>query len=182
MCRHCRLILFTGLSISTVSLWQMTRFDLSMTAGPIMLAGIIQGVGIGLIFVPLSTLAFTTVAPGLRAEATGVYTLVRSLGSSVGISVMQALWTSNTAVAHANLAEHIGPASPVVAAALPSIVGSAGANGLEALNAELTRQASMVAYLDDFKLMLLITLACMPLLLLMKTSKVAPEATHAIVE
>ena len=177
-----RLILLAGLSISTISLWQMTQFDLSMTAGPIMLAEIIQGVGIGLIFVPLSTLAFTTVAPGLRAEATGVYTLMRSLGSSVGISVMQALWTSNTSVAHANLAEHIRPGNPVVAATLPAMMNPNTASGLEALNAEITRQASMVGYLDDFKLMMVITLACMPLLLLMKTSRIASEPAHAVVE
>ncbi len=177
-----RLILLAGLSISTVSLWQMTQFDLSMTAGPIMLAGVIQGVGIGLIFVPLSTLAFTTVAPGLRAEATGVYTLMRSLGSSVGISVMQALWTSNASVAHANLAEHIRPGNPVVAATLPAMMNPNTANGLEALNAEITRQASMVGYLDDFKLMMVITLACMPLLLMMRTSRIASEPAHAVVE
>jgi DHA2 family multidrug resistance protein len=175
-----RLILLTGLSLSAVSLWQMTQFDLSMSATPIIIAGVVQGVGIGLIFVPLSTLAFTTVAPHLRAEATGVYTLMRSLGSSVGISIMQALWTSNAAVVHSTLVTHIAPGDPVVGAALAQ--APALGSGLESLNAEITRQAAMVAYLDDFKVMMIITLACMPLLLLMRTPKFAPEATHAIVE
>ncbi|HEY5290444.1 MAG TPA: MFS transporter, partial [Caulobacteraceae bacterium] len=175
-----RLILFTGLSISVVSLWQMTHFDLGMTATPIIVSGVIQGVGIGLIFVPLSTLAFTTLPSSLRSEATAVYTLARSLGSSVGISIMEALWTKNSAIAHSGLAAHISPGDTVVRAALGANLGSVG--GLETLNDEITRQAGMIAYLDDFKLMMFITLACMPLLLFMRTPKFAPEAAHAFVD
>ena len=117
-----RLILFTGLSLSTLALWQMSKFDLSMGSMPIMISGVIQGLGIGLIFVPLSTLAFATLAPRHRPEATGVYTLMRSLGSSVGISVMQGLWTSNTQVVHSSLAAHIDPSDPVTRAALPPMM------------------------------------------------------------
>jgi DHA2 family multidrug resistance protein len=177
-----RLILLTGLSLSAFSLWQMTHFDLSMTSSPIVVSGIIQGVGIGLIFVPLSTLAFTTLAPHLRSEATGVYTLMRSLGSSVGISIMQALWTTNTSVAHSTLAAHVIPGDTVVSAELGTGLAAGSAGGLEALNDQITRQAAMVAYVDDFKLMLFITLACMPLLLLMRTPTIAPEGVHAIVD
>jgi len=177
-----RLILAAGLSVSTVSLWMMTGFDLSMTSGPIIIAGIIQGVGIGLIFVPLSTLAFTTIKPSLRAEATGVYTLMRSLGSSVGISVMEALFTSNAAVVHSTMAGRIDPADPVVRASLGAMFNPANSSGLQALNAEVTRQASMVAYLDDFKLMMVITIGCLPLLLLMRSSRSPREATHAILD
>jgi DHA2 family multidrug resistance protein len=177
-----RLILCTGLCVSTLSLWQMTHFDLSMTSWPIIVAGIIQGVGIGLIFVPLSTLAFTTIMPSLRAEATGVYTLMRSLGSSVGISIMEALLTANTAVVHSTMASRIDPSDPTVRASLGAMFNPGTSNGLQALNAEVTRQASMVAYLDDFKLMMVITIACLPLLLLMRSSRRAPETTHAIMD
>jgi DHA2 family multidrug resistance protein len=177
-----RLILLTGLALSTLSLWQMSHFDLSMNATPIMISGVFQGLGIGLIFVPLSTLAFATVGPHLRAEATGVYTLLRSLGSSVGISIMEALWTSNTQVVHSTLTEHLQPSNPVVRAALPSLFTGGGTSSLETLNAEVTRQAAMVAYVDDFKLMMLITLGVLPLLLLMRTPKFKPEAVHAVVD
>jgi len=131
----------------------------------------------------LSALAFTTIAPHLRSEATGVYTLMRSLGSSVGISVMQALWTSNSAVVHSTLAEHIRAGDPVVRAALPPTFSLGGGSGLQALNDEVTRQAAMVAYVDDFKLMMIITLACMPLLLFMRSPRFAPtEPAHAVVD
>ena len=177
-----RLILMTGLILNAFALWQMTRFDLSMDAQPMVVAGVIQGVGIGLIFVPLSTLAFATLAPHHRPEATSVFTLVRSLGASVGISIMEAMWTMNTQVVHSTLAAHIVPGDPTVAAGLPPILDPATAVGLQALNGEITRQAAMVAYVDDFKVMLILTLAVMPLLLFMRTPTIKPDITHALAD
>lgn len=178
-----RFILGTGMSLTALSIWLMTHFDLSMGQSPFIISGIIQGLGIGLLFVPLSTLAFATLPPGLRAEGASVYTLARNLGSSVGISVMQALFVFNSSVAHSNLAEHIDPASPTVHAALPPRFDLATIPGLEALNAEVSRQAAMVAYLDDFKLMLVMTFLVMPLILIMRTPRFAPtEPMHAAVD
>ncbi len=164
-----RLILMTGLSISCVALWQMMHFDLSMTAGPLMISGFIQGLGIGLIFVPLSTLAFATVTPELRGEGSSLYTLIRNLGSSVGISIMQALVVFHTRTVGAGLSEHIDPSSPTIRAALGVRVGNPA--GLMGLENEITRQATMIAYIDDFKLMLIVTVLCMPMLLLMRKPK-----------
>ncbi len=169
-----RLILFTGLIISCVSLWQMMHFDLSMGEGPLVISGLIQGLGIGLLFVPLSNLAFATIAPHLRPEGASVYTLIRNLGSSVGISVMNALVVANTQTMHGALAAGIDPTNPVVRATLPKILDPATLAGAAALNNEITRQASMVAYVDDFRLMFVITLACMPMLLFMRKPRRPP--------
>jgi DHA2 family multidrug resistance protein len=178
-----RLILLTGLGLSCIALWQMMHFDLSMSPMPIIVSGVIQGLGIGLLFVPLSTLAFATVSPALRAEGSAVYTLIRNLGSSVGISIMQALVVSNTQAMHASLAGRLDPADPVVRSGLPGFFDLHTAAGRLALNAEITRQANMVAYVDDFKLMFIITIACMPMLLLMRRPRRAgAEPVHAAVE
>jgi len=163
-----RLILAVGLVLNGVALWQMQYFDLSMGTGPFIVSGFFQGLGIGLIFVPLSTLAFATVSPHLRSEGSSVYTLIRNLGASAGISIMQALFVRNAQAMHGSLAAHIDPANPVISGAL--------GNGfefqpLDMLNAEVTRQATMIAYLDDFKLMLIVTIACLPMLLLMRVPK-----------
>ena len=166
-----RAILMTGLSLNAVALWMMMGFDLSMNADLIMISGVIQGLGIGLIFVPLSTLAFATLAPSLRAEGSGVYTLIRNLGSGVGISIMNALVVSNTQTMHAAMAGKINPSDPAIAASLAGRFDLNSVQGLLSLNAEITRQATMVAYVDDFKLMLIITIACMPMLLLMRKPK-----------
>src|SRR4051794_6418551 len=146
-----RLILLTGLTISCVALWQMMHFDLSMTETPFIVSGLIQGLGIGLLFVPLSTLAFATLPAHLRPEGSSVYTLVRNLGSSVGISVMNALVVANTQTMHGSLAARIIPTDAVVRTGLPGMFNPSTTAGLTALNAEVTRQATMVAYVDDFR-------------------------------
>jgi DHA2 family multidrug resistance protein len=163
-----RAILMAGLVLSCVALWQMMHFDLSMGVTPFVISGLIQGVGIGLLFVPLSTLAFATIPPHLRPEGSSVYTLIRNLGSSVGISIMNALVVANTQTMHDSLASRITPTDPVVRAALPKMFDPSTVAGLTSLNSEVTRQATMVAYVDDFRLMFLITIACMPMLLLMR--------------
>ena len=178
-----RLILFVGLLISCVALWQMMNFDLSMGVGPFVVSGIVQGLGIGLLFVPLSTLAFATVPPHLRPEGSSVYTLVRNLGSSVGISIMNALVVANTQTMHASLSAKVVPTDAVVRATLPKMFDPATAAGITSLNGEVTRQASMVAYVDDFRLMFIITIACMPMLLLMRKPRpVGGEPLHAVVD
>jgi DHA2 family multidrug resistance protein len=178
-----RLILFVGLTISCAALWQMMNFDLSMTVWPFITSGVVQGLGVGLLFVPLSTLAFATIPPHLRPEGSSVYTLVRNLGSSVGISIMNALLVSNTQIMHASLASKVVASDAVVHAALPKMFNPATVPGLIALNGEVTRQASMVAYVDDFRLMLFITIACMPMLLLMRKPRpVGGEPLHAIID
>src|SRR6202030_3301425 len=112
---------------------------LSMDASPVIVSGVIQGLGIGLIFVPLSVLAFATLAPELRAQATSVYTLVRNLGSGVGISIMQALYTNRAAVSHSDLAGQVQPSNPALGS-LPPVMNPATSAGLQGLNGEITRQ------------------------------------------
>ncbi|WP_372784963.1 MDR family MFS transporter [Phenylobacterium sp.] len=178
-----RLILFVGLIISCGALLQMMNFDLAMGVWPFITSGIIQGLGVGLLFVPLSTLAFATIPPHLRPEGSSVYTLVRNLGSSVGISIMNALVVSNTQTMHASLASKIDPSDAVVRATLPRMLDPSTTAGITSLNGEITRQASMVAYVDDFRLMFIITIACMPMLLLMRKPRpVGGEPLHAIVD
>ncbi len=166
-----RLILLTGLTLSAIALWQMTHFDLSMNSMPFITSGIIQGFGIGLIFVPLSTLAFATIPPHLRAEGSSVYTLIRNLGAAVGISMMQALIVSNTQAMHESLAADVNPSDPVVASTLGHQIDLFSTLGLATINGEITRQSTMVAFVDDFRLMLIVTILCAPMLLLMRKPK-----------
>jgi DHA2 family multidrug resistance protein len=105
------------------------------------------------------------------------------MGASVGISIMQALVVANTQTMHASLAAKIIPSDPVVKSGLPAMFNPFSIPGLQALNAEITRQATMVAYVDDFRLMFFITIACMPMLLLMRRPRRAGgEPAHAAVE
>src|SRR6185312_12557119 len=160
-----------------------SHFSLTMDAWPFVTSGIVQGLGIGLLFVPLSVTAFATLSPALRSEGTAVYTLIRNMGSSVGISMMQALDTRQMAVAHADMAGKLSPGNPVQFGLLPPPGAAPGGNaGLAMLNAEITRQASMVALVDVFRLMLLLTICIAPLLLIMRKPKAAPAAGEVVVE
>jgi MFS transporter, DHA2 family, multidrug resistance protein len=177
-----RLILFVGLSLCSLSLWQMSHFSLTMDSTPFITSGIIQGLGIGLLFVPLSVTAFATLAPALRSEGTSVYTLIRNLGSSVGISLMQAFDTRQTAVSHSDMAAQLQPGNPVVAPMLPPGGGSDMGSMLDSLNNEITRQASMVGLVDVFRLMLLLTFMVAPLLLFMRKPKAPAGPAEVIVD
>jgi DHA2 family multidrug resistance protein len=179
-----RFILLFGLSLNAIALWQMTHFDLSMNSRVVIISGLIQGFGIGFIFVPLSTLAFATIAPVLRPEGSSLYTLIRNMGSAVGISVMEAQVVSQTATAHAGITAQLDPANPVLRSTLSPMMNPATTAGAEALNNEVTRQGAMVAYVGVFHIMFYITLACIPMLLIMRAPKkeAGGEPLHAAVD
>ena len=176
-----KLILLAGLTISGVSLWQMTQFSLGMDTDLIIMSGFLSGVGTGLIFVPLSTIAFATVMPQYRAEGAGIFTLVRNIGSAAGISIMQARFITGIETHHAVLVEHARPDNPLYQAYAPLVFQSQAA--IAQFNNVITRQASMLSYIDDFRLMLAITVLCAPLILLMRTPKATGgETVHVAVD
>ena len=179
-----RLTVLAGLIFCTVAAFQMSHFSLQMDSRLVVISGVLQGLGTGLIFVPLSALAFTTLSPTLRNEGSALFTLVRNMGGSAGISVIEALQTHNSEVAHADLAQHISPSNPVLQAYLPSQFSLSSTSGLAAFNAEVTRQSAMVAYVDDFKLLIFLSVAAMPLLLLLRApeKKAAAEPAEVIVD
>ena len=178
-----RLLILMGLGLVTFSLWQMTGFSPDMGQGLIVTSGVVQGLGLGLVFVPLSTIAFATLAPAFRTDAASLFSLLRNLGSSVGISLVSTLLTQNTQINHAVLAEHVSPFNPALDPYMRLGLGGA-VQTLGAINGEITRQAAMIAYLDDFKLMMFVTLAAIPLLVFMRRPKGggAPPAEAAAME
>jgi len=164
-----RRVLVIGLVTAVFALWQMAHFDLSMTSEPIMTSGIVQGFGVGLLFAPLNTLAYATLNPIHRTEGTIVNTMARSLGSSLGISMISATLASNSAMAHEVLADRFDCGDPVMNAGLAAGMNPCVTGGsLAALNGEVTRQATMIAYDSIFAWMALGTLFLAPLLLLMR--------------
>lgn len=171
-----RVLLATGLSLNVIALWQMTHFDLNMTSTPIITSGLLQGFGTGLIFVPMTALAFATLNPRHRAEGSAVNTLIRSLGMAAGISIIQAMQVNNSIVMRASMTEYVKPGDPVFSATIPAAMNPSTLSGLANLSGELGRQAAMVAYVDGFRLLLWMTLATFPLLLLMRTPKAKSEA------
>jgi DHA2 family multidrug resistance protein len=180
-----RILLAVGFGITAFSLWQMSQYTLVLSQSDIVWPGVIQGLGLGLVFVPLSAATFATLAPTMRAEGTAIYSLIRNIGSSIGIALVQTLLVRNTQTAHASLVEHVTNANAALHdTAISPIYNFASGDSITALNGEITRQASMIAYVNDFWLMLILTLLVIPLLLLVKApQKNAPVAIdHAALE
>lgn len=180
-----RFLLAVGFGITALSLWQMSGYSLVLSESDIVWPGVVQGIGLGLVFVPLSTATFATLSPEMRAEGTAIYSLIRSIGSSIGIAMVQTLLTRNTQISHASVTEKITIANHALQEPLTSqIYGAVNPAGSAMLNGEITRQATMIAYIDDFWLMFLVTLAIIPLLVMIRqrntTRSAAPE--HAVME
>jgi DHA2 family multidrug resistance protein len=176
-----RLLVLTGLLLAALSLWMMSGFSPEMDEWPLITSGVIQGFGIGLVFIPLSTVAFATLDPKFRTEATSLFNLMRNLGSSIGVSIMAFMLTRNMQVHHAALAENMTEFSGnLVAAGIDpmTLATPAGLQTAAQLDGMINAQALMIAYVDDFRLMLVITLCAAPLLLLLRYRKPTPGAAH----
>jgi DHA2 family multidrug resistance protein len=167
-----RLTLLAGFLISAFALWQMAGYSLDLSQSDIIWPGVIQGFGTGLVFVPLSAATFATLSPEMRAQGTSIYSLVRNIGSSIGISLVQTMLIRNTVIAHSALAERVTAGNsawhnPAVVA----VFGAHAPTGAALLDGAVTQQAAMIAYIDDFWFMLLLTLLVTPLLLLIRPAR-----------
>ncbi len=163
-----RLLVGLGVVLMGVSLWMMTGFALDQPSSPVIWSGVVQGLGLGLIFVPLQSLAFETLAPKARTTAASLLNLARNVGGSIGISIVSTQLVRMSQVAHADMASAIGTKVPTTVGPLLESLGVPGNAAVALINAEVTRQAVFIAYLDDFKLMMIVTFAVLPLLLLMR--------------
>lgn len=178
-----RFIIAVGLVLTIFSFREMTQFSLLMDERPIIISGIVQGLGIGFIYVSLAAVAFATLPAALRNEGTAFFNLLRNIGSSIGISVVQTLFTRNTQTIHAKLVEHVTPyhLNSLTYASLH--IDPHNRIGLIALNNFITNQAAMMAYVKDFKFMMIMTIIVVPLLFLLRKPKIELEPSKmAVIE
>jgi MFS transporter, DHA2 family, multidrug resistance protein len=182
-----RYLILSGLLISAGTLYEMTGFSLDTTQYAIVVTSIVQGVGLGLLFVPISAVAFQTLPGHMRNGATAITTLMRNIGSSVGISMMIANLTSKTTEMHARLTESVTPFNDALQ--MPDVANTLDVHtqtGLAMLDNIVTQQVSMIAFINDYKLLMILTLAVIPLVMLVGTArpqagpKPAEAAAHAI--
>ncbi|MGH7073857.1 MAG: DHA2 family efflux MFS transporter permease subunit [Stellaceae bacterium] len=170
-----RLMLFFGFAMMALAQWQMASYALGMDDRLIIISSLVQGCGMGFIFPPLTAIAFVTLAPQFRNEGTAVFNLVRNVAGSIGISFAESFLVQKTQISHADLATHVTPFAQ--AFHLPIISQFWNLNstaGLAAINAEVTRQAAMIGYVDVFKLMLILTVACLPFIFLLRKGAAIP--------
>jgi DHA2 family multidrug resistance protein len=164
-----RLLLFIGLALTAYAFYAMTGWTPDVSEGEIIWVGVIQGAGLGFLFPPLSAVALATLPPDWRTEGAGIYNLARNIGSSVGISVVNALLVSNTQVNHADISTHVMATNrafqnPAIAQSLSPFTAA----GRAALDSVITTQAQIIAYIDDYKLLMIATLLVIPLLIVFR--------------
>ncbi|MEI2733550.1 MAG: DHA2 family efflux MFS transporter permease subunit [Rhodoblastus sp.] len=163
-----RVFLLIGLGLSSLSLYEMTGFTPDVSSKMLLWNGIIQGFGLGFLFTPLSTVTFATLPAHLRTQATALFSLLRNLGSSVGVSVVMFMLARNTQALHAQLAQFANPLnSALQAPGVAHIWSLKTLAGRAALNMEITRQAEIIAYMNDYKMLAILALAAAPLVLLL---------------
>src|ERR1700694_2514576 len=176
-----RLLLLVGLLLTAWAMVVMTGWNPNVSQWTIAVIGFIQGAGLGFLFVPLTTVAFATLAPEQRADAAGVFNLSRNVGSRVGISVVSYLLIRNNQVNHATIASHVTAVNPafnnstVLHSWSPWTAG-----GRAALDQVVQAQASIISYIDDFKLMMILSLAVVPLVLLLRRAPTDAANNHAM--
>ena len=176
-----RVLIAVGLTIAAGSLWSMANdFSLQIPQSLIWGETLIQGFGIGLTYVTMTTVAFGTLARHQRSEGTSIFNLLRNIGSSIGIAGTSAILTHNQQVVHESLVSHIVPYGGQLQLHVPFSFTSVA--GLSALNAMVTQQATMIAYNDDFKLMCLMTFALVPLVLLLRPRRSRSSEEAVVVE
>jgi DHA2 family multidrug resistance protein len=175
-----RYLVLAGLTLATLTLNWMVDFTDQTAARTIVATSIVQGFGLGFVFVPLSTVAFVTLPNHLRVEGSAILTLVRNLGSSVGISIVIAQLTNTTIRMHAHLAEYVTPFNDALQApTVSSILSTTTQTGRAMLDALVTQQAAIIAYANDFKLLMYLTLATIPLVFFIGSSRMPrPRETH----
>jgi MFS transporter, DHA2 family, multidrug resistance protein len=171
-----RLLVLTGLGLMAWSLRAMTHWNVEVGVSEIISTGIVQGIGLGFIFVPLSTIAFSTLAPRYRNEGTAMFSLIRNIGASVGISIVMTVLGHEVQKSHAELSASITPFRDAFQApGVPPLWDLSTELGRIALNAEVSRQAATIAYLNDFRFMMYLCLLTLPLLLLLRPRPSAPR-------
>ena len=178
-----RVLLVLGLLMTAEVLWEMTGFTPDVSEWTLIRTGVLQGMGLGFMFVPLSTITFATLPARLRTQGTALYSLMRNIGSSIGISLVIFLLTRNIQLVHAELAGHVTPFNDALRQVGPShFWNMATTVGKAALNAEVTKQAAVVAYANDFKLMMLVALLALPLVFLLKKARAQGGAEVAVLD
>lgn len=166
-----RMLLALGLLMMGGSMWMMTGWALEMPRGPIIAAGLLQGVGLSFTFMPMNLISFATLPPQYRTDASSLANLMRNLGSSIGISAASVQLARSIQVNHAELGAHV--TQTLVPFNLDRLTAYGGASeaALRVMDGMVNQQAAMIAYINDFHAMALACIGAIPLLFLVRTAK-----------
>lgn len=167
-----RIWLVLGFAMQGVAGYQMAQFNLDVSTADVAWASAIQGIGVGLLWVPITLVTFATLEQRYLAEGMAMFHLLRNIGSSIHVSVSVTVVVYTTQMSYAGLVEHISPYRESLSQAVASGVWAVdNLKGLTYLGAEVQRQAAMIGYINGFYLYALTSLAVIPFILLVRVKK-----------
>lgn len=166
-----RALLAFGLLMMAASMAMMTGWSIEMPRGPIIAAGLLQGLGLSFTFMPMNLISFATLPPQYRTDASSLGNLMRNLGSSIGISAASVELARNIQINHAEIGAHVTRALVPFNIDRLTAYGGAGETGLRIIDGMVNQQAAMIAYINDFYAMALACLIAIPLLFFVQTAK-----------
>jgi DHA2 family multidrug resistance protein len=175
-----RLLMAFGIVVLSWSLHRMTDWTPDVSETTMVVNTVLQGAGLGFVFIPLQVIAFATLDPALRTEGTALLSLLRNVGSAIGISVTGAMVTRNEQVEHSILSGFVTPLNRAFEGAA-SALSPMTAQGAQMLDAMVSRQSEIIAYNNDWKLMMLMSLPMLLLLLLLRGPQKSGDVEHAAV-
>jgi DHA2 family multidrug resistance protein len=170
-----RLQMLVGIILLILSLYWMTLWTPDVSSGWILTVIIVQGAGLGLVFMPLQMIAFATLNPMLRGDGAAAMSLTRNIGMAIGTSVSAAIVTQMTQYEHAVLSWFVTPFAHVFSGHAMRVIDPTSPLGAQQMNAMIDRQASIIGYGDAFKALMLSSVPCIFLLFLMRKPKVQPK-------
>jgi DHA2 family multidrug resistance protein len=158
-----------GFLLQAFAGWQLTQLDMNPSAETVFWPMLLQGFGVGVLWVPITMVSFATLKPEAVAEGSAVYHMVRNVGSSIHISLSITLAVRMSRTSYAELAPAVSPYNEALS--LPWVTGGWNVHepaGLAALGREVARQAAMIGYLDAFVFFIATSLVVLPLVLLVR--------------
>jgi MFS transporter, DHA2 family, multidrug resistance protein len=174
-----RLIILAGLAPMAYGYWLMAGFNLDTGSAEIIISGLWQGFGMGLTFVPMTIIAFSTLAPQYRAEASGMMNLTRSIGSSIGISAMVTILARSSVTNQDHLREFVNPYVEPFKTLSPGVALQEASGAIVLINGEVMRQSTMIGYTNCFLILSVLTLLTMPFVFIMRKPPPLPTAPSA---
>lgn len=173
-----RILMVVGLSTVALTLKMMSGFTQDSSVLSVVMTAFVQGAGFGATFLPLSAITFATLNSSLRSEGTALYNFGQNIGGSMGIAILVAVLSRSIQTNRSRLVEHATPYNELFREPyLPQLWSLENLNGLAAVNAEISRQATMIAYTNDFAALMFVALAAVPLMLLLKNPRSAQLET-----
>jgi DHA2 family multidrug resistance protein len=175
-----RYLVAAGLIMLCCSFWIMTGWTPDISQRSIILTIMLQGAGLGLVFMPLQIIAFATLAPALRTEGSALFALLRNIGAAIGVSVTSTVLARNTQALHEVIGASVTPFNRALTAI--DAYNPATHHGAALLDSVVGRQAEIIAYMDDYVLLICTTLPSLLLLLVMRRPSQATAVEAEVIE